>query len=201
MNANAKAQCPFVNSTCSSDRYKKKLEEDRKFEEEMRKKEEEEKRNDVTKKRDLSDFYRNLNKNIAMGGDGGAGARAGAAAVIKAPDRTTPSRSRSRSPSRSSSSRRSPETRTMRRDDTTPPSREPSVGEKRKDVEEPAAPASSTATSEAPQPTIPEAAETTTVVASPAPAPAPAPVAPKASKDELAAARERFLARKRAKIG
>jgi len=167
--------------------YRKKLEEEKKWLEEERRRQLQEERDDVTKKKDLSDFYFGLAKNVAFG--------------AQAHDATEPAKPEKldsklddiqASKSDAEGSGRSPKRM-----------RESSVGSEKahesRSVEEPATTRSND--SAAAKPTEKDSSVSTTASQA-SQNTQPAPVTDehyKRSNDALAAARERALARKRAK--
>jgi len=186
--------------------YKKKLAEDQKWLEEEKRKEEEEKRNDVTKREGMGDFYRNLHRNAAFGGSRLANVHATsdqikAEEAIKKGGRAEPG----------STSTKAPE-------EEAPPSPSPSHGEveaaQQSSSKQPPAEASPRKEEAPPLPKVasepghPSMEEGKAAVESAEPqgarAAAGAAAVPTAGKrrndqDAVSAARERYLARKRAK--
>eukprot|EP00873_Tetraselmis_striata_P035740 jgi/Tetstr1/456004/TSEL_042782.t1 len=198
--------------------YKKKLEEDKQWLEQEKRKEELEARNDVTKREGLGDFYRNLHRNAAFGGSRYAqvhaseeqrkeettikqGPRDTEAANEASPDAGRPARSPAPQQEAAEGSRRG---RAPSPADMEPPRREAADSSHGRQARD--------GSVEQPRPSAPHAAEQLDAdagakVEQPAEAEAAASsgaIAPQAGKrrnkeDAVAAARARYLARKKAR--
>ncbi|XP_047065888.1 nuclear speckle splicing regulatory protein 1-like [Lolium rigidum] len=167
--------------------YRKKLEEEKKWQEEERRRQLQEERDDVTKKKDLSDFYFGLAKNVAFGASSHDGSKPAEPEKLdtKADDiqaSKSDAEGSARSPKRrresSEGSEKAHESKSAEEPATTGPKDSTAARSTEKDADV------SAAASQASQNTQ------------------PAPITDehyKRSSDALAAARERALARKRAK--
>uniref|UniRef100_A0A061R024 Coiled-coil domain-containing protein 55 n=1 Tax=Tetraselmis sp. GSL018 TaxID=582737 RepID=A0A061R024_9CHLO len=179
--------------------YKKKLEEDRKWLADEKRREEIEKRNDVTKREDLGDFYRNLHRNAAFGGSRFAQVHVTkeqreAEESLKNRDSGGREPRAAESPGGASPETEGPQPRGEGEGEGERPSPQPPRPEAKPSVEAETEPRSP-----------PRAADRTAAAPQGGEEPPPEPpAAPHAGKrrnkeDAIAAARERFLARKRAK--
>lgn len=166
--------------------YKRKLQEQAKWLEEERLRELREERDDVTKKTDISDFYFSLQKNVAFGGEGKS---------KKAVNHHEPEAVQTEEKPSSSADVHSHMSREIKTQD-----REPSVSPPRKERTDGAAdmkPPSDGLSDERAEKLASNNVPTTTT--EPAASDQPKVDHHKRSLDAVAAAKERFLARKRAK--
>ncbi|XP_018477859.2 uncharacterized protein LOC108848903 [Raphanus sativus] len=168
--------------------YKKKLEEQKKWLAEERLREIREAKDDVTKKKDLSDFYFNIDKNVAFGARGKEEEEA-----EKLEEQRKAEKLKEELRKEEKKKAESPEKQVLRESQDIGPSRKRSMEPQEEEEEEQDASEKkigSDVREEKDASTKEEAKE----------APKAAIVNNKKSEDAIAAARERFLARKKAKI-